>query len=704
MRLLNSFGRALLFSAAVIAAPPASQSSADQPAAKPAASQPAATSDATPPSTAPDPDDLRAVYDESDAERRIRAALDRPLNANYLDTQLGDVIVDLHDKFDIPIYLDYQALAAEGKGSETQITQNFEGTTLRNALQLTLWPLDLTFAVRLDNLLITTKSAAERYTTARIYPVHDLVVAANDPTASHADLESLIELVEATIVPESWRSAGGAQGEIRGYNGPGILALVVTQTDDVHERIADLLRNLRLARDPKLREAQSKGTTVRLAPFTNGFADPLVPPHALPGDKGVEPPEKTVHLKAWLDSINHTACTLYLRLAGGERRGKNVAFSPLGLHTATSCIYAGARGRTAEAMAAALHLPPAAELPAPARQLTDWLGGNQAVRGYRIDSRTRAYFQSGELLKADYVARLTGDFGATLQMLDFKNNNRTAVVSRLLDYARRDAASDIVPAGLFDEVDADTRFAVLNTVTFRGRWAEPFNPHFTLRETFHGPSGELKVQMMHDLTTVGYREMDDLQIVGKEYEGLPGVARAVFYIVLPKPGSEALAACENRLKPETLKRWFEDLPETLVELHLPKFEFDNILDLKPALTDVGMKSAFGPIDGEAPDFSDINGRRDLMLQAIHQNAKIKVDEVETIATAQTAGQGGLGGTPPALEPPPLVRCDRPFLFFIRDEASGALLFTGRVTEPDNDPNAVVAPPLPRAQVQGGGYF
>src|SRR5690606_1933585 len=105
----------------------------------------------------------------------------------------------------------------------------------------------LTTVVHRDVLLITTRTAAETMVLTRIYQVHDLVVMPNDPTAAHPDFESLIELITSTIAPETWREAGGTQGEVRQFNGPGVLALVVTHTHGAHEQIESLLTALRAA-------------------------------------------------------------------------------------------------------------------------------------------------------------------------------------------------------------------------------------------------------------------------------------------------------------------------------------------------------------------------------------------------------------------------------------------------------------------------
>lgn len=61
-----------------------------------------------------------------------------------------------------------------------------------------------------------------------------------------ADFDSLIELITSTIAPESWDEVGGP-GAVSPYQGN--LSLVISQTQEIHEQIADLLEQLRRLQD-----------------------------------------------------------------------------------------------------------------------------------------------------------------------------------------------------------------------------------------------------------------------------------------------------------------------------------------------------------------------------------------------------------------------------------------------------------------------
>jgi general secretion pathway protein D len=64
--------------------------------------------------------------------------------------------------------------------------------------------------------------------------------------ASQADFDTLIELITSTIAPTTWVDAGGA-GSIEGFDTN--LSLVISQTQEVHDEIVDLLEQLRRLQD-----------------------------------------------------------------------------------------------------------------------------------------------------------------------------------------------------------------------------------------------------------------------------------------------------------------------------------------------------------------------------------------------------------------------------------------------------------------------
>lgn len=110
------------------------------------------------------------------AEAKIFKALDSTTSLQFLEQPLGDVVAFLEDKHKIEIQLDTQALDTAGVNTDSPVTIDVEGISLKSALRLMLKTIDLTYTVRDEVLLITTTEEVEQELVTKVYPVADLVV------------------------------------------------------------------------------------------------------------------------------------------------------------------------------------------------------------------------------------------------------------------------------------------------------------------------------------------------------------------------------------------------------------------------------------------------------------------------------------------------------------------------------------------------
>jgi serpin B len=141
-------------------------------------------------------------------------------------------------------------------------------------------------------------------------------------------------------------------------------------------------------------------------------------------------------------------------------------------------------------------------------------------------------------------------------------------------------------------------------------------------------------------------------------------------ILLPQAGQ--FETFEASLTADRVDAIVEDLNEWGVSLAMPKFKFESSFDLGETLAAMGMPDAFG-----AADFSGMTGGRDLFIKFVVHKAFVSVDEKGTEAAAATAL--GMAASAPQRNAEFIV--DRPFIFLIRDDETGAILFVGRVLNP-----------------------
>jgi serpin B len=163
---------------------------------------------------------------------------------------------------------------------------------------------------------------------------------------------------------------------------------------------------------------------------------------------------------------------------------------------------------------------------------------------------------------------------------------------------------------------------------------------------------------------------------------LPYEKDEISMLILLPDNIDGLPALEHSLSAGNLEKWVASLSyahEVIVSL--PRFKITQQFELSSTLENLGMKTAFDP---NAADFSAMTGDRSLVISAAIHKAYIDLDENGTEAAAATAVVMGMAMAAPPLSPPPppiVFTADHPFLFLIRDNKSGAILFMGRVTDP-----------------------
>jgi hypothetical protein len=180
------------------------------------------------------------------AEARIRSALAQPTEFEFPEMPLTEVAHYISDRHKIPLQFDTNALRDSGiDPATTPVTRNLKGLSLRSALNLVLDELNLTWLIRDEVLLITTKDAANEILETRVYDVSDFVVSPSQPKQHDVQMESLVKTIKDAIHPGSVWSDQGGRGTINPFARENTSALVVLQTFDAHEQIANLLAELR---------------------------------------------------------------------------------------------------------------------------------------------------------------------------------------------------------------------------------------------------------------------------------------------------------------------------------------------------------------------------------------------------------------------------------------------------------------------------
>jgi len=366
------------------------------------------------------------------------------------------------------------------------------------------------------------------------------------------------------------------------------------------------------------------------------------------------------------------ATRLYDKLAGNQA-GKNLFMSPFSIRVALAMCAVGARGETRRVMADLIGAPESVE--EQNRQYARLLKSIQGDgdRPFQLVTANALWGQQGYHFKPDFMKAVTEFYGGSFHEINFRAQPDEAVraINAWVSDKTRDKIRELVKR---DFINGDTRLVLTNAIYFKGQWEKEFELTDTRDEDWNGLDRTEKVPTMHQQGGYLYYESGGFQALDLPYKG----RQLSMLVVLPRK-KDGLASLEKQWAAGGAYRQVTDGldHEETVILSLPRFKLETEFKLKPVLCGLYAELAFS----DEADFSGI-GEEPLKISEVVHKAFVEVNEEGTEAAAATAvGMilcAGLGSPPP---PPKLFKADHPFLFFIRDRRTNAVLFSGRVLDP-----------------------
>jgi serpin B len=192
--------------------------------------------------------------------------------------------------------------------------------------------------------------------------------------------------------------------------------------------------------------------------------------------------------------------------------------------------------------------------------------------------------------------------------------------------------------------------------------------------------------MMHQTSHFRVLERDGAKAIMLPFlTGHPD--REVSMVIILPDEAGALPRFEAALDADRLAGWLRELDavdDRHTHLALPRMSLNWSSNLAPALRAMGLSLSFedaADFSGMAvlPDPADPDAPSLTIDNVIHKTV-FKIDEHGCEAAAATAMVLRCGA---ASQPPPFeFRADKPFLFLLRDDRSGLILFVGRHVLPD----------------------
>jgi serpin B len=356
----------------------------------------------------------------------------------------------------------------------------------------------------------------------------------------------------------------------------------------------------------------------------------------------------------------------------------NLFFSPYSVWIALAMTYAGARGNTAAQMAQAFRFPLDQKRLHPA---CGWLVAKLNDIGrpgvIQLKVANALFPHVGYPLLEAFLELTERYYGVLITPVDYgAAGTARGIINAWVEEKTERKIQELIPGsgaapdpGILDNL---TRLVLVNAIYFKGRWASQFDQDRTRAAPFWITSNEaVQAPMMTQSHEFRYAESDNLQILELPYTG-----DDLSMVVLLPRGRDGLASLEAALTVQDLGKWTRNLRDTEVQVSLPRFEITFPTRLDEALTSMGMVDAFSL---DRANFAGMDGHENcLYVAAVFHKAFVAVNEEGTEAAAATAVVMKARAMP---APPPVFRADHPFVFFIRENSTGSILFLGRVANP-----------------------
>jgi serpin B len=340
----------------------------------------------------------------------------------------------------------------------------------------------------------------------------------------------------------------------------------------------------------------------------------------------------------------------------GSVSGGNIVFSPASVAASLKMALAGARGQTADELAAVL------------RDSGGSLDlGSSGGGDLTLNAPNTMWLDSGLSVRDEYLRQLDGH----VQRCNFAGAPEAAreAINASVATATDGKITDLIQRGL---IDATTRLALVNAIYLKALWQHQFPVENTKDKPFYPERiSATALPSMRLRASLAYHRGDGYQSVLLPYRGGP-LAMAV---LLPDGPLSEFTDVTGFLV-GALSELLGDEAECQVELTMPRFRIEAGFRLEDTLRALGVRLAF---TGEA-DFGGISDER-LSIGAVVHRAWIDVGEKGTEAAAATATIMRTLAVVRRPEPDVRLVVDRPFLFAIADTATGLPLFLGQFARP-----------------------
>ena len=384
-----------------------------------------------------------------------------------------------------------------------------------------------------------------------------------------------------------------------------------------------------------------------------------------------------------VEANNLFTIELYQQL---KNEGENILISPFSVFNAFAMLYPGSDGQTQAIISQTMHFEQT--IKKFLDEMVQLQDSFKAIREYEkpaLNIANSVWVQQGYPILESYLDILQAYFQSEIRSVDFTDSVKTAKeINQWVSDKTQNKIKEIINPDIIGQL---TTLILCNAIHFKSSWMNPFSEKNTKSEPFFiNPEQTIQVDMMNNQKAYRYQEYDGFKMLEmpykKEYneQGEP-VSKVDYSMIIFLPDKESsLEQLENQLNYYLMKSYISTLMRSeavQVAVKFPKFRVENTFNLNDPLMAMGMENPFTSL----ADFSKITGKRDLFISDVIHKTYIDVDEKGTEAAAVTAIIMPRGAMPGPVDEVKQFFVDRPFMYIIRENSTGCIIFIGQVTNP-----------------------
>ncbi len=376
-----------------------------------------------------------------------------------------------------------------------------------------------------------------------------------------------------------------------------------------------------------------------------------------------KPIELRSSLVAKIEQDNTFSFDLF-KQAYQTEKNDNIFLSPLSISMALSMTLNGANGETQEEMKNALRISGFS-----IEDINDYC---KSLREglLKVDPTTELFiansiwYRQGFTVENSFLQVNRDYFNAEINERNFSS---PATLKEINQWCADNTKNKITE--ILDNISGDAVMYLINAIYFKGIWQSEFDKKQTSDDTFYNEDGIKRlVKMMKQSGEFNYYEDNFTRYLTLPY----GNEAFSMRILLPTEGKN-IEDVINNLNNESWNKSMI-LGKSKINLQMPRFTAECKYDLeKKILPAMGMNLPFSSL----ADFSGISKNSNLLISKVTHKTYLSVDEKGTEAAAVTSVEVELTAYPNPQKPIDYI-INKPFIFVIQENSTGAILFIGTI--------------------------